>query len=82
MYSQQQGRKSLREALGRTYTLFLGWEVNPDTEVVVSTGANEGWASIVLNGILLMAKAGILSAITAFISPGDEVLVFEPFYDQ
>lgn len=41
-------------------------DLNPDTEITVTTGANEG----------------ILSAFMAFVEPGDEVIVFEPFFDQ
>lgn len=40
--------------------------MNPDTEVTITTGANEG----------------MLSAFMGFLEPGDEVIVFEPFFDQ
>jgi len=30
----------------------------------------------------LIYRVGILSAFMAFIEPGDEVIVFEPFFDQ
>lgn len=40
--------------------------MNPETEVTITTGANEG----------------ILSALMAFIEEDDEVIVFEPFFDQ
>ncbi len=35
-------------------------------EVTITTGANEG----------------MLSAFMGFIEPGDEVIIFEPFFDQ
>ena len=44
----------------------MGRQVNADTEVTITTGANEG----------------MLSAFMAFIEEGDEVLLFEPFFDQ
>lgn len=40
--------------------------MDPETEIVVTSGANEGE----------------LSAFMAFIEPGDEVIVFEPYFDQ
>ncbi|KAL6812179.1 putative kynurenine aminotransferase [Trichoderma camerunense] len=56
----------LRKSIVREYSLFFNRELDPDTEVTVTTGANEG----------------ILCALMAFISPGDEVILFEPFFDQ
>ncbi|KAL6799649.1 putative kynurenine aminotransferase [Trichoderma sp. SZMC 28012] len=56
----------LRKSIAREYSLSLNRELDPDTEVTVTTGANEG----------------ILCALMAFISPGDEVILFEPFFDQ
>lgn len=44
----------------------MGRPLNPDTEVTITTGANEG----------------MLSAFMAFIEDGDEVILFEPFFDQ
>lgn len=41
-------------------------EIDPNTEVVVTAGANEG----------------IYAFGTAFLQPGDEVIMFEPFFDQ
>ena len=61
-----QGRPRLKKALADSYSPFFGKEINPDTEVTVTTGANEG----------------MLSAFMAFIEAGDEVIVFEPFFDQ
>ncbi|RDW88969.1 putative kynurenine aminotransferase [Coleophoma cylindrospora] len=65
-YSPTRGRPRLKKALAGAYSEWLGRPINPDTEVTVTTGANEG----------------ILSAFMAFIEPGDEVIVFEPFFDQ
>ncbi|KAG9256299.1 pyridoxal phosphate-dependent transferase [Emericellopsis atlantica] len=65
-YSPTKGRPRLKKALADAYSPFWGRELNPDTEVTITTGANEG----------------MLSAFMAFIEQGDEVIVFEPFFDQ
>ncbi|KAL9636873.1 MAG: hypothetical protein Q9164_002549 [Protoblastenia rupestris] len=65
-YSPTKGRPRLKKAIATAYSPFMGREVNPDTEVTITTGANEG----------------MLSAYMAFIEPGDEVIIFEPFFDQ
>ncbi|GAB7342259.1 hypothetical protein MBLNU457_g0501t1 [Dothideomycetes sp. NU457] len=65
-YSPTKGRPRLKKALADAYTPFFGRTINPETEVTITTGANEG----------------MLSAFMAFVEPGDEVIVFEPFFDQ
>lgn len=56
----------MKKALADAYSPFFGRTINPDTEVTITTGANEG----------------MLSAFMGFIEPGDEVIIFEPFFDQ
>jgi len=56
----------LKKAIADVYSPFFGRQIDPDTEVTITTGANEG----------------ILCAFMAFVEPGDEVIVFEPFFDQ
>jgi kynurenine aminotransferase len=56
----------LLRALANAYSPFFGRELDPNTEIVITSGANEG----------------ILSACMAFIEPGDEVIILEPFFDQ
>lgn len=63
---RNKGRISLRKAIANAYSPFMGKDLDPETEVVITTGANEG----------------ILSAFMAFVEPGDEVIVFEPYFDQ
>ncbi|KAJ9132229.1 Aminotransferase class I and II [Coniochaeta hoffmannii] len=65
-YSPTKGRPRLKKAIADAYSPYWGRKLNPDTEVTITTGANEG----------------MLSAFMAFIEPGDEVIVFEPFFDQ
>jgi kynurenine aminotransferase len=56
----------LRKAIADAYSPFFERRIDPETEVTVTTGANEG----------------MLSAFMAFLEQGDEVIVFEPFFDQ
>lgn len=65
-YSPTKGRPRLKKALADAYSPFFGRKLDPDTEVTITTGANEG----------------MLSAFMGFIEPGDEVIIFEPFFDQ
>ncbi|MHA7278669.1 aminotransferase class I/II-fold pyridoxal phosphate-dependent enzyme [Arthrobacter sp. MDT2-2] len=65
-YAPGQGLAVLRHAIAAHQERFYGLHVDPQTEVIVSTGATES----------------IAAAILAFAGPGDEVLTFEPFYDS
>ncbi|RSM05757.1 hypothetical protein CEP52_006068 [Fusarium oligoseptatum] len=65
-YAPAKGRPRLRKAIADAYSPFWGRQLDPETEVTVTTGANEG----------------MLCAFMGFIEPGDEVIVFEPFFDQ
>ncbi|RMD40699.1 hypothetical protein DV735_g4423, partial [Chaetothyriales sp. CBS 134920] len=65
-YSPTKGRPRLKKAIADAYSPFFGRQLDPETEVTITTGANEG----------------MLSAFMGFIEPGDEVIVFEPFFDQ
>jgi aminotransferase len=60
------GSPTLRGAIAAKYARF-GWpELDPETEIVVTCGSTEAMASTFL----------------ALIEPGDEVLMFEPFYEN
>ncbi|KAK9443299.1 hypothetical protein VB005_04370 [Metarhizium brunneum] len=65
-YAPTKGKHSLKKAVAEHYTVRLGRRIDAETEVTITTGANEG----------------ILSALMAFIEQDDEVIVFEPFFDQ
>jgi len=65
-YSPTKGRPRLKKAIADAYSPFWGRKLDPDKEVTITTGANEG----------------MLSAFMAFLESGDEVIVFEPFFDQ
>jgi len=86
-YSPTKGRPRLRKALSKAYAPFWGRELDPETEITITTGANEGrsfstCSSSSRDRMLTSEKIGMLSAFMAFIEPGDEVIVFEPFFDQ
>ncbi len=65
-YAPGRGDAGLRRAVAAHQRRHHGLEVDPDREVVVTTGATEG----------------IAAALLALVGPGDEVLAFEPFYDS
>lgn len=57
---------TLRKALSDAYSPYFNRTLDTATEIVVTSGANEG----------------ILSVFMGFIEPGDEVIVMEPYFDQ
>ena len=59
------GVAPLRQAIAEHQRRFYGIELDPDTQVVVCAGASEA----------------LSSAMTALLSPGDEVVTLEPYYD-
>lgn len=65
-YPPGPGVPELRRAVAAHQARHYGLDVDPDTEVLVTTGATEALAATVL------ALAG----------PGDEVITLEPFYDS
>src|SRR2546427_2603355 len=65
-YAITWGAKRLRDALAQKYGDWYGMTVNPETEITVTCGATEAMAS----------------ALLAIVDPGDEVIVFEPFYEN
>jgi kynurenine aminotransferase len=44
-YSPTRGRPRLKKAIADSYSPMWGRKLNPDTEVTITTGANEGWES-------------------------------------
>lgn len=65
-YSPTRGRPRLKKAIADAYSPLWGRQLDPETEVTITTGANEG----------------MLSAFMGFVEEGDEVIIFEPFFDQ
>jgi aspartate/methionine/tyrosine aminotransferase len=64
-YPPMMGIPELRSAVAAHYRHWQGVELDPEAEVMVTSGATE-------------ALAG---ALLALIEPGDEVVLFEPMYD-
>ena len=65
-YAFTNGQAELRRAIVDHARRFYGQTINPDTEVTVTSGATEA----------------IFSTILGLVNPGDEVIIFEPFYDS
>jgi aminotransferase len=65
-YAVTWGAPALRLAIAEKYRRWYDFDVDPDREVTVTCGATEAMASVFL----------------ALIDPGDEVVVFEPFYEN
>jgi len=65
-YAPGPGRPELRAAIARHQHRHYGVELDPDRQVVVTTGATEA----------------IAAAVLGLVDPGDEVVVVEPFYDS
>jgi aspartate/methionine/tyrosine aminotransferase len=65
-YATTWGAPQLRRAVARKQSEAWGRDVDPDTEVTVSCGATEA----------------MIAAMLAAVDPGDEVIVFEPFYEN
>lgn len=64
-YPPMMGLPELRRAVADHYRHWQGLELDPDTEVMITSGATEA----------------IAGAMLALIEPGDEVVLFQPMYD-
>jgi N-succinyldiaminopimelate aminotransferase len=64
-YAPGIGMPAVRAAIARHAERFYGQKLDPDTDVLVTSGATEG----------------MFAAILGLTDPGDEVIVFEPVYD-
>jgi aspartate/methionine/tyrosine aminotransferase len=65
-YSLSFGARSLREAIADQFQRWHGVAVDAEREITVTCGSTEA----------------MLSTILAAVDPGDEVIVFEPFYEN
>jgi aminotransferase len=65
-YAVTWGAPRLRRALAEQYRKFYGMDVDEAREITVTCGATEAMAS----------------ALLAIVDPGEEVVVFEPFYEN
>src|SRR5881409_1607517 len=65
-YAITWGAKNFRDALVYKIKKFMGIEIDPEREITVSCGSTEAMIDVLL----------------AVINPGDEVIIFEPFYEN
>jgi aminotransferase len=65
-YAITWGAKRLRDAIAVKYYDWYGMDVNPEKDVTITCGATEAMVSVLL----------------AIVDPGEEVIVFEPFYEN
>ncbi len=65
-YAITWGAPALRAAIAEKYSAALGRPIDPEREITVVCGATEG----------------MLAAMLAVVDPGDEVVVFEPYYEN
>ena len=65
-YPPGAGIPELRQAIAGHQRRFYDLAVDPDSEVLVTTGATEA----------------VAAALLALVEPGDEVIAFEPYYDS
>lgn len=64
-YPPMMGLPELRQATAAHFRHWQGLELDPEAEVMITSGATEA----------------IAGALMALVSPGDEVVLFEPMYD-
>ena len=65
-YAITWGARDFREAIARKTKWNLGLDVDPETELTVTCGSTEG----------------MIATMMATVNPGDEVIVFEPYYEN
>ena len=64
-YAPMAGIPALRQSISEKTASFYGVELNPNTEITVVSGATEA----------------LFAAVHCCVSPGDEVIMFDPSYD-
>ena len=65
-YAITWGSKDFRDAIAQKTHSYLGIEIDPEREITVTCGSTEG----------------MIAAMMATVDPGEEVIVFEPFYEN
>ncbi len=65
-YAVTWGAQNFREALARKQSRFMGIDIDPDTQLVVTCGSTEA----------------MMAAMMTVCNPGDKVVVFSPFYEN
>lgn len=65
-YAITWGARDFREAIAAKTKWYLGLDVDPETELTVTCGSTEG----------------MIAAMMATVDPGEEVVLFEPYYEN
>jgi aspartate/methionine/tyrosine aminotransferase len=65
-YAITWGSKAFRNAIAAKTHTFTGLEVDPEREITVTCGSTEA----------------MIATLLAIVDPGDEVIIFEPFYEN
>ena len=65
-YSITWGAQDLREALAEKQKRFMGIDINPDTDLVITCGSTEA----------------MMASMMTVVNPGDKVAIFSPFYEN
>lgn len=65
-YAITWGARDFREAIAGKTKWYLGLEIDPETELTVTCGSTEG----------------MIAAMMATVDPGEEVVIFEPYYEN
>lgn len=65
-YAITWGAKDFRDAIARKTQWHLGFEIDPEREITVTCGSTEG----------------MIAAMMATVDPGEEVILFEPYYEN
>ncbi|WP_294407193.1 pyridoxal phosphate-dependent aminotransferase [uncultured Clostridium sp.] len=65
-YSVTWGAQNFRESLAKKQSRFMGIDINPDENIVVTCGSTEA----------------MMTAMMSVCNPGDKVIVFSPFYEN
>jgi aminotransferase len=65
-YAITWGAKPFRDAIAAKYRRTYGLDIDPEREITVCCGSTEG----------------MIASLLAITNPGDEVIIFEPFYEN
>ncbi len=65
-YAITWGAKRLRDVLSQRYREWYGMDIDPDEEITITCGSTAAMAATLLS----------------IVNPGDEVIVFDPFYEN
>lgn len=65
-YSITWGAENIRRALAKKESHFMGMEIDPDSEIVITCGSTEA----------------MMASMMTVCNPGDKVAIFSPFYEN